>query len=100
MRGWLAATALFCAAGVLPAQTPLEPARIEGNVMNAVTGQPVRKAQIALQPAGEGEPILGFTDSHGIFVLGKVAAGAYHLKVTHDSYIAQMYGAKKPGAKE
>jgi len=36
--------------------TPAEKCRIEGTVLNAVSGQPVRKAQVSLTLANGGEP--------------------------------------------
>lgn len=78
-------------------QTPAEKCRLEGTVLNSATGQPVRKARLTLAPAGEGEPVLGTTDAQGNYALANVAPGAYRLKVSHDGFLAQQYGAKKPG---
>ncbi|HEV3196284.1 MAG TPA: carboxypeptidase-like regulatory domain-containing protein [Bryobacteraceae bacterium] len=90
---WLAAVFSLAAAG----QTPSEPCRVEGSVVNAVTGQPVRKARLTLMPAKGGEPIGGATDAQGKYALANVAPGMYRLQVSHDGYVAQNYGAKKPG---
>jgi hypothetical protein len=78
-------------------QTPAEKCRIEGTVLNAVSGQPVRKAQVSLTPATGGEPISGATDSHGAYALANVAPGVYKLQISHDGYLSQNYGAKRPG---
>jgi len=78
-------------------QTPAEKCRIEGTVLNASTGQPVRKARLSLMPGEGPEPLTGTTDAQGHYVLANIAPGAYHLRVSHDGFMPQQYGAKKPG---
>ena len=86
----LAAT--FLAAG----QPAADKCRIEGTVLNAVTGQPIRKARITLTPV-QGEPTLAATDAHGKYALADIAPGKYSLLAGHDGYTDQRYGAKRPG---
>ena len=90
---WVAVVSSLAAAG----QTPPEPCRVEGAVVNAITGQPVRKARLMLTPVKSGAPVTGATDAQGKYVLANVAPGAYRLQVSHDGYQAQAYGARKPG---
>jgi hypothetical protein len=71
---------------------------VEGTVLNAVTGQPVRKARITLTPAQDGgEPVLAATDAHGKYTLANIDPGKYGLMAAHDGYMEQHYGAKRPG---
>jgi len=79
------------------AQSAGDLCRVEGTVVNAVTGQPVRKARLILQPEHGGEPVLASTDSQGKYSLVHIPPGTYHLTVAHDGYIGQRYGARKPG---
>jgi hypothetical protein len=66
-------------------------------VVNAITGQPVRKARLTLWPAKGGDPVTGSTDAQGKYALANVAPGAYRLQASHDGYQMQTYGARKPG---
>jgi hypothetical protein len=90
---WIAAVFSLAAAG----QTPSEPCRVEGAVVNAITGQPVRKARLLLTPVKSGAPVTGASDAQGKYVLANVAPGAYRLQVSHEGYLEQNYGARKPG---
>jgi hypothetical protein len=81
-------------------QTPSESGRIEGSVVNAVTGQPVRKVRLSLTPAKGGEPVTAATDAQGKYVLPNVPSGSYKLYATHDGYLPQRYGSRKPGEDE
>src|SRR4051794_40534317 len=78
-------------------QTPAELCRIEGTVVNALTGLPVRKAQVILMPKKEGEPVHASSDVQGKYILTNVKPGEYFVNVSHDGYLIQRYGAKKPG---
>ncbi|HKE23090.1 MAG TPA: carboxypeptidase-like regulatory domain-containing protein [Bryobacteraceae bacterium] len=103
---------LSLAAAVAQAQTPPGPGHIEGTVLNAVTGQPVRKARLSLilvagQPGAlrsEEEhwkqAITGSTDSQGKYNLSVPTSGGYRLTVHHDGYMGQVYGASKPGEEQ
>lgn len=81
-------------------QAPEQKCRVEGNVFNSVTGQPVRKARLTLAPAKGGDPVTGATNAQGMYVLANVAPGEYVLNVSRDGYLPQRYGAKKPGDEE
>jgi hypothetical protein len=97
MRHWIRAAAGMLAAAFLAAgQQAADKCRVEGTVLNAVTGHPVRKAHITLTPA-QGEPILAATDAHGKYALADLAPGKYTVMAGHDGYTNQRYGAKRPG---
>src|ERR1039457_4555632 len=82
---WVAAVLSLAAVG----QTPTEPCRVEGAVVNAITGQPVRKARLTLWPAKGGDPVTGSTDAQGKYALANVAPGAYRLQASRDGYQMQ-----------
>jgi hypothetical protein len=73
---------------------------VEGTVLNALTGQPVRKAHITLTLDQGGDPVLGVTDAHGRFALSDLSPGAYNLTAGRDGYMGQHYGAKRPGEEQ
>jgi len=91
---------LVAAALVAAGQSPSDKCRVEGTVLNALTGQPVRKAHITLTLGQGGDPVLGVTDAHGRYALADLAPGTYNLTVTHEGYMGQRYGAKKPGEEQ
>jgi hypothetical protein len=100
MQYWIRASAGMLAATFLAAGQPAaDKCRIEGTVLNAVTGQPIRKARITLTPV-QGEPILVATDAHGKYALADLAPGKYSLLAGHDGYTDQRYGAKRPGEEQ
>jgi hypothetical protein len=70
-RACLALIAAFLLGALpLPAQTAAaDKCRIEGTVVNAVTGQPVRKARVTLLPDRGGEPVVVPSDSTGKFAV-------------------------------
>ena len=102
MQRWIpAAAGVLAATFAAAAQTPAEKCRLEGTVLNAVTGQPVRKARITLTPAqGGGEPMLASTDAQGKYALANIAPGTYNLTAARDGYFGQRYGARKPGEEQ
>ena len=100
MRRWSYTVAgLVAAALVTAGQPPADKCRVEGTVLNALTGQPVRKAHIALTP-GQGDPVLAATDIHGRYAIANLAPGTYHLTAQREGYMGQRYGAKKPGEEQ
>ena len=82
-------------------QTPDEKCRLEGTVLNAITGQPVRKAHIFLSPSNDrGHPLIAVTDTQGKYAFTNVAPGAYELMANREGYMEQRHGAKKPGPEQ
>jgi protocatechuate 3,4-dioxygenase beta subunit len=94
-------------------QTQTEkPGRITGKVLNAVTGEPVRKATVTLQPAGtqQQQPgalgqILGgmrggmsaATDNAGVFVFENVTPGSYRVVGEKTGFIRTTFGPRGGG---
>jgi Carboxypeptidase regulatory-like domain len=82
-------------------------ATIAGTVVSANTGEPLKKAHVALSRKGdEGDdqnkqPLSAITDAAGHFSIDKIPAGSYDLVVTRASYMRILYGQDqldKPGA--
>ncbi|WP_031495301.1 carboxypeptidase regulatory-like domain-containing protein [Bryobacter aggregatus] len=97
-----------------PAGTQADPnvklGRITGKVLNAITGEPVRKATVTLQPAGaqggaqtlssaaSARAISASTDNAGAFVFESVNAGTYRLSGEKTGFIRTNFGGRGGGA--
>jgi len=92
----------FQQAAVPPADPPVPPApsafRISGWVIDAVTGQPVARAYVAINPSNSSStpnsPDSGrveITDEQGLFAFAAVPPGKYVLSARHRGYLVQMY---------
>jgi hypothetical protein len=87
------AAALVTALGITGQEKAPEPARIEGKVLDAITGQPVRKAAVIIRQ--EKVQDLGFaavTDAAGHFEFTGLAAATWVAEVQRDGY-ATLGGA-------
>ncbi len=85
-------------ASLLLAQTPAPAGHISGRVVDdAETPAPVRNALVMLQPSSGGDGLAVVTDRDGRFSLGGVPAGRYTLTAQKAAYLANSYGAKRPG---
>jgi 5-hydroxyisourate hydrolase-like protein (transthyretin family) len=85
-----------------PAQTdkPKELSRIEGRVMNAVTGEPVGKAAVALvyvsSAPGQDDWLRNYStasDAKGTFTIADIARGKYRLQAKRNGFLGLEYGA-------
>ena len=92
----------FQRAPVPPASppAPVTPStfRISGRVMDAITGQPLARASVALNPSNPlnnpNSPDSGrveVTDAEGVFAFAGVPPGKYVLSARRRGYIDQMY---------
>jgi protocatechuate 3,4-dioxygenase beta subunit len=72
--GWLLAMAA-CAAD----HKPEAPCTVSGSVVNAVTGEPLKKAQLTLSKTDSDASYAATTDAAGAFVLVATEAGVYEL---------------------
>ena len=95
-------TALLQQAAVPPAPPRAAAAsstfRISGKVIDAITGQPLARATVSINPSNTpNNPNLQdagrfeTTDAEGVFVFADVPAGKYVLSARHRGYISQMY---------
>ena len=66
---------------------------IEGTVVNAVTGEPLKKAHLTLRPIGQanGVPYGTSTDSAGHFLVDDVDPGRYNFMATRNGFVSQQY---------
>jgi protocatechuate 3,4-dioxygenase beta subunit len=85
-----------------PAATPAPTApstfRISGKVIDAISGQPLFRASVAINPSNvrgaPNAPDSGrteITDEQGLFIFGDVPPGKYVLSASGRGYVAQMY---------
>ncbi len=73
----------------------VEKATIEGMVVSAGTGEPLRKAVITLrQIEGREASYATSTDPSGHFILKDIGPGQYRLWVQHTGYLRQEYGQR------
>jgi hypothetical protein len=106
----LALISLACAAA-LAQQAPRqqEKASVQGQVVNAQTGEPIRKAQVTLRPVGGGgqpgggqqvgpaqgmQGLAATTDGGGNFAFPSLDAGRYRLSADRAGFVAAEYAAK------
>lgn len=78
---------------------PQTPASIEGQVLNASTGEPLRKANVTLmpsQPAPESGPSSTSTDANGQFSMTGVAPGTYRLMASRNGFVGSEFGSRGP----
>lgn len=89
-----------CFAQTSPPQTETSSknATVAGQVLNAVTGGGVAKAQLTLRNAGKQSdvPVRIFSDASGHFVFSNVEPGKYQLRAERSQFMSAEYGA--PGS--
>ena len=79
-----------------------EKCAIEGQVVNAATGEPIRKANHMLRPAETNRVSAAriypaVTDAAGRFAIKEIDAGKYRLTAQRNGFVAGEYGARGPG---
>lgn len=73
--------------------------KIEGQVLHALTGEPVRKATVTLQtgtPYDWGASIL--TDAEGRFAFDKLSPGIYGMHATKSGFLSRYHASRKGNA--
>ncbi len=71
-------------------------ATLQGQVLNQVTGEPVRKANLSLKPESGGTTLKGVTDNEGKFSIENIDPGRYTLAAERQGFVTQNYGASRP----
>jgi len=72
---------------------------IKGQVLNAVTGEPLRKARVTLSKAeARSGPRERDVDTAGRFEFRSVEPGRYTLSAQRTGFVTQSYGSRKPGS--
>jgi hypothetical protein len=71
---------------------------VEGRVVHAFTGEPVRRARVSLRREGrESITFVLITGGDGRFAFENLEPGTYSLWSERDGFLAQFYGARKAG---
>jgi protocatechuate 3,4-dioxygenase beta subunit len=99
---WIGALLLLPLA--LAAQTkPDDSCSVSGQVSNAATGEPVRRAMVSLRRIDVSPGVTniqvsgtGATDATGRFAIAGIAPGKYRLSAERSGFIATQYGARGP----
>ncbi len=75
-----------------------ETSSIEGRVVNAATGDPLRKVTLTLtrSASGKSEPLTATPDDKGVFAFRGIGPGAYRLTAERTGYQNAAYGAPAP----
>jgi len=72
-------------------------AYIEGHVANLLSGEPVRRASVTLQPSGvDGKTTATMSDARGGFHFEGLEPGIYTLSAERTGFLRQEYGARRP----
>ncbi len=82
-----------------PPTRPEDLCTVEGQVMNAITGEPVKKAEVSMSSLGGRGNAKGFgavTDASGRFVIENLDPGRYNLSAERNGFVRQQYGARGP----
>jgi protocatechuate 3,4-dioxygenase beta subunit len=71
---------------------------VAGSVVNALTGEPVRHAQVTLRrlDTAPGATSSATTDSSGNFAVAALEPGTYRISAEHTSFIPAQLGARGP----
>jgi protocatechuate 3,4-dioxygenase beta subunit len=80
----------------VPSVKPEDKCVIEGTVVNAVTGEALKKARLSLRPLGAqngvpGVPYGANTDGAGHFLIDDVDPGRYSFSASRNGYVSQQY---------
>lgn len=77
---------------------PPEKCVIQGKAVNAVTGEPLRKADISLEGSGQDSALTNtsaITGADGAFTFKDIDPGSYRIRATRTGFASTWYGAKK-----
>jgi protocatechuate 3,4-dioxygenase beta subunit len=92
-------------AAPLPPPTPTaDLATMEGHIVNALSGTPLRKATINLSRQNNGPLAAGArgnysatTDASGHYSIAGIEPGSYRINVDHTGFLNMAYNARRPG---
>src|ERR1700736_3972624 len=78
-----------------PDAKPPEKCTIEGKVVNAITGEPLKKANVALFGADQdttGSSFSASTDAGGVFSVKEIVPGKYRMNAQRTGFVNQSFG--------
>jgi hypothetical protein len=80
-----------------PQDKAAEKCTLSGMAIDAVTGEPLSKVEIALEPLDHRKTHVAVTtsDAKGRFRMVDLAAASYHLKGKRSGYLEMYYGARR-----
>jgi hypothetical protein len=79
-----------------PNVKPEDKCSVEGTVLNATTGEPLKKARLVLQTEKKpGKIYRAISDGSGHFALVGIDPGRYHLHSARNGYLMQFYPTRK-----
>jgi len=85
----------------LSAQSPVSPTAkcaIDGQVLSASSGEPVKRAYLTLRAVGSRRsPLTVRADPSGRFSFSGLEPGNYRLVIERNGYVRTEYGARRPG---
>ncbi len=82
-----------------PHPTTAAGSSVAGKVVNAATGEPLKKAAVLLMRVeGRGQAQSMMTDEQGQFAFRSLETGRYRLLVNRTGYVRQAYGQRDPYA--
>lgn len=102
----LGAAGLAQTAGVVTSGAPQAPSaaevtdpkqlcKVEGRVVNGVTGEPLRKVSLTLRRmAASADTLIATSDQEGRFVFENVEPGSYQLTAERAGFLRQAYGSR------
>ncbi len=101
---WVASAGILGGAQTAPAGESLKItetkslSKLEGRVVHAFTGEPLRRARVGLSRQGGAlRPFALITGRDGRFVFENLEPGTYSLWAERDGFLAESYGARRPG---
>ena len=75
-----------------PVVKPEDKCTVEGTVVSATTGEPLKKARVSLRAIGQHDGIYGATtDGAGHFLIEGVDPGRYNFSASRNTYVSQTY---------
>src|SRR5271165_936110 len=80
-----------------PSVKPEAKCSVEGTVVSAITGEPLKKTELSLRPVGQsgGTPPYGTTtNAGGHFEITGIDPGRYNLFASRTGYLGQYYSPK------